>query len=140
MSEAENKTIFRHFYERAWNHDDLSVVEELLSSDCNNHEVTNPAMPHRELYKQAIIENRAAFPDWALTIDAVIAEGNLVAARWHAEATHTGEAWGIAPTGKRVNMTGITCVRVVNGKITDFWKKDNGYLFWQQLSDASGAR
>ncbi len=139
MSEAENKAIFRRFYERAWNHDDLAVVEELLSLDFNNHEVTNPAMPHRELYKQAIIENRAAFPDWVLTIDAVIAEGNLVAARWHAEATHTGEAWGIAPSGKHVNTTSMTFVRVVNGKITDFWKQDNGHVFWQQLANATGA-
>jgi predicted ester cyclase len=104
MSEAENKAIFLQFYERAWNQDDLSVVEELLSLDFNNHEVTNPAMPHRELYKQAIIENRAAFPDWSLTIDAIAAEGEVVAARWHAEATYTGETWGIVPSGRRVNI------------------------------------
>ena len=63
MSEAENKAIFRQFYERAWNHDDLSVVEELLAPDFFNHEVTSAAKPHRELYKQAIIENRTACPD-----------------------------------------------------------------------------
>jgi predicted ester cyclase len=137
MIEAENTAIFCRFYERAWNHDDLSVIEELLAPDFVNHEVTSAAIPHRELYKQAIIENRVAFPDWSLTLDSVVAEGDLVAARWHAEATHTGQAWGIAPTGKRVNMTGMTFVRVVNGKITDFWKQDNGHVFWEQADNAS---
>src|SRR5690242_20169952 len=125
MSAEENKAIFRRFYERAWNHDDLSVIDELLAPDFINHAVTNAAASHRNLYKQAIIENRVVFPDWSLSIDAFIAEGDLVAARWHAHATHTGMAWGIAPTGKQINMTGMTMVRIMAGKITDFWKQDN---------------
>ncbi len=129
----DTKAIFRRFYERAWNQDDLTVIDELLAPDFVNHEVPDTTISHRELYKQAVTENRAAFPDWSITIDALIAEGDQVVARWQAQGTHTGKAWGIEPSGKHLEMEGITIVRVVDGKITDFWKQDNGYRFWQQL-------
>ena len=128
----DNKAIFRRFYERAWNLGDLAVIDGLLAPDFVNHEVTDASVSHHDLYKQAVIETRTAFPDWSLTIDNLIAEGEQVAAHWRAAGTHTGQAWGIEPSGRHLDMTGITIVRVVNGKITDFWKHDNGYLFWQQ--------
>lgn len=128
----DNKAIFRRFYERAWNLGDLTVIDELLAPDFVNHEVTDASESHRDLYKQAIIESRTAFPDWSITIDNLIAEGDQVAAHWRARGTHTGRAWSIEPSGRQLDMAGITIVRVVNGKITDFWKHDNGYLFWQQ--------
>ena len=131
----DNKAIFRRFYERAWNLGDLAVIDELLAPDFVNHEVPNAPMPHRDLYKQAIIESRDAFPDTSLIIDDLVAEGDQVAARWRMQGAHTGTAWGKAPSGKQLDMAGITIVRVVNGKITDFWKQDNGYLFWQQFTD-----
>jgi steroid delta-isomerase-like uncharacterized protein len=131
----DNKAIFRRFYENAWNLNDVSVIDELLAPDFVNHEVPTTEVSHRELYKQAVIENRAAFPDWSITIDDLIAEGDQVVARWRAQGTHTGKAWGIEPGGKHLEMAGITIVRVQNGKITDFWKQDNGYRFWQSLAD-----
>src|SRR5262249_900366 len=83
VAEAENKAIFRRFYEGAWNHDDLAAVEELLAPDFINHELpVEHTAPHRELYKQAIIENRRIFPDWTLVIEDLIAEGERVVARW----------------------------------------------------------
>ena len=130
----DNKAIFRRFYERAWNLGDLAVIDELLAPDFVNHEVKDASASHRDLYKQAVIESRTAFPDWSLIIDNLIAEGNQVAAHWRATGTHTGQAWGTEPSGRQLEMAGITIVRVANGKITDFWKHDNGYLFWQQPS------
>jgi steroid delta-isomerase-like uncharacterized protein len=136
----ENKAIFRRFYEEAWNHDNLSVIDELLAPDFINHEVPDNTVSHRELYKQAVIENRTALPDWSITIVDLIAEDDKVVARWQARGTHTGSAWGFEPSGKRIEMEGITIVRVQQGKITDFWKQDNGYRFWQQVQNdaASG--
>ncbi len=135
----DNKTIFRQFYERAWNDNDLTMIDELLAPDFVNHEVLDTSISHRELYKQAVIENSAAFPDWSITIDDLIAEGDQVVARWHAQGTHIGKAWGIEPSGKHLEMAGITIVRVRDGKITDFWKQDNGYRFWQQLQAEANA-
>ncbi len=129
----DNKATFRRFYEGAWNAGDLTVVDELLAMDFVNHEVTDAAVPHRELYKQAVIETRTAFPDWTLTIDDLIAEGEKVVARWRSHGTHTGKLPGQPSSGAWIQTRGITIVRVVDGEITDFWKQDNSHTLPQQL-------
>jgi steroid delta-isomerase-like uncharacterized protein len=135
MARMDNKAIAWRFYERAWNMRDIATVDELLSPDFVNHEIggVTPAS-HRELYKQGILETFAAFPDWTTTIDDLVAEGNKVVMQWKAQGTHTGEGMG-APTGKQISMNGITIVRLMDGKITDFWKSDNSLLAWKRLTD-----
>src|ERR1700730_11320274 len=133
MNAEKNKAVFRQFYERAWNMNDVAVVDELLAANFVNHEVMDTTLSHRELYKQAIFETRAAFPDWTITIDDLIAEGDKVVARWRGQGTHMGTAWEKSPTGKQITTTGISIARVIDGKITDFWKQDNSLLAWQQL-------
>src|SRR5262249_34520602 len=92
VAEAENKALFRRFYEDAWNLDDLAMVEELLAPDFINHELpAEVTAPHRELYKQAIDENRRFFPDWTLVIEDMIAEEERVVARWTGRGTHAAE-------------------------------------------------
>lgn len=134
MQETDGKTLFRRFYERAWNLGDLAVIDEVLAPTFVNHEVGNATGSHRELYKQAVVESRRAFPDLTLTIETLIAEGEFVAAHWRLQGTHTGMAWGRAPSGQALQQAGLTLVRVVNGQITDFWKHDNGYAFWLLLA------
>jgi steroid delta-isomerase-like uncharacterized protein len=104
---------------------DLTVVEKLLAVNFVNHEViVDTTTPHRELYKHAVVETRSAFPDWTLSIEDMIAEGDLVVARWRAQGTHTGELEGLpAPTGDRLVVRGITIARVQDGKIVEFWKQ-----------------
>lgn len=132
--ESENKAIFRAFYERAWNYADVTMADELLAEEFTNHEIAGPtSVSHRALYKQAIAENFAALPDWQLVLDSLIEEGDVVAARWHAWGKHTGEAWGIAPTGKVSAFSGMTMVRLAHGKITDFWKHDGSLAGWREL-------
>lgn len=131
---VDNKEIFRCFYEASWNQGDVSLIDELLTPNFINHKVTTPP-PHHELYKQAVRETRLAFPDWKLSIEDLIAEGEKVVVHWNAGGTHTGRGFGISPTGKRVRITGFTQVRVVDGKITEFWKKDDSHTLAQQLAE-----
>ena len=134
MLVSDNKALARQFYEGAWNAGgDLSIIDALFAADFLNHELeTKTLESHRELYKQAILETLQAFPDWTNTIDDLIAEGEKVVIQWHAQGTHTGEGMG-TPSGKQVRLNGITIVRVVAGKITEFWKKDNSFVVWHSM-------
>ena len=51
-----------------------------------------------------------------------------VVVRWSATMTHKGDHLGIPATGKPVKITGMTMVRIRDGKITEGW--DN----WDQLA------
>jgi predicted ester cyclase len=124
MTTADNKAVFRRFYEETWNTGDVGILDKVLAPDFINHEIADGDVSHRELYKRAVIETHLGLPDFALAIDDLIAEGDMVVGRWHWRGTHTGaEPWG-EPTGRETTATGITIVRIMDGKITDFWKKD----------------
>jgi len=69
--------------------------------------------------KQSIAALRAAFPDFQLTIEDLIAEGDKVVLHWTARGTHKGEFMGIAPTGKQATVTGLSISRFAGGRIVE---------------------
>jgi steroid delta-isomerase-like uncharacterized protein len=133
MGIEANKALFRRFYGDTWNTGDTTLIDELLAPDFVNHELVDVAPPHRELYKQAIRETKEASPDFTVTIEDLIAEGDQVAARWHAAGTHSQGYLGQPATGKHVELRGITVVRIIGGRIAEFWKHDNSYTTPRQL-------
>ena len=78
---------------------------------------------------------RRAFPDTRHTIEDLIAEGDRVVARVSARATHTGDLFGHAPTGRVVSLTSITIYRIVDGRIAERWS-EQGLGVLEQLGIA----
>ena len=66
-----------------------------------------------------------AFSDLKRPVDALVAEGDKVVARWTSMGTHDGPFQGIQPTGKTVTTTGITIFRLENGKIVEEWSESD---------------
>jgi predicted ester cyclase len=97
------------------------AVDEFFTKDFVIHN-TFPGLAHdvegTKQWNAAILE---AVPDYNVTIDDQIAEGDKVVTRWTARGTHKGRFQGIAPTGRRVSITGTTISRYVNGKIAESW-------------------
>lgn len=54
-----------------------------------------------------------------MRVDEVVVEGDRAAVATTIEGTHTGELLGMAPTGRRVSVTGIDLVRVAGGRIVE---------------------
>lgn len=59
--------------------------------------------------------------DWHSTIEDILAAGDKVVTLWTERGRHEGEFQGIAPTGKRVEVTGIDILRIENGAIAEAW-------------------
>jgi len=76
---------------------------------------------------------RAAFPDFHLTIEDQIAEGDKVVTRVTFSGTHQGEFRGIAPTGKKVKYTGIAIDRIADGKVVEMWHVADTSVILQQI-------
>ena len=75
---------------------------------------------------------RKAFPDLKIAIEELVAEGDKVCARATTRGTHKGTFFGIPGTGKAVTMSGLTMVRIVDGRIIESWvKNDVGSLMRQ---------
>jgi predicted ester cyclase len=138
MAGTGDAEVFRRFYGETWNSGNLGVIEEVLDEGFWNHELAGFAGSHREAFTRAVVETRTAFPDWTTDIENVISESEKVVARWRSSGTHTGALAGLQPTGAPVHTRGITIVRIVGGRITDFWKQDDSHTKWRQLGTAPG--
>lgn len=55
------------------------------------------------------------------TIQELVAERDIVVARFSGIATHAGELMGAAPTGKTVTMRGMEMTRIKSSKATEVW-------------------
>jgi predicted ester cyclase len=62
-----------------------------------------------------------------------IAERDKVAYRWTYRGTHQGELMGIGPTGKEVQITGITIDRISGGRVEEEWNRFDQLGMLQQL-------
>lgn len=76
---------------------------------------------------------RSAFPDLAVDVDLMVAEGDLVAVRWTARGTNTGTGNGIPATGRKVQVSGTAIFRFVDGKIAEEWTSANTLGLLKQL-------
>lgn len=122
MPAEENKAVIRRLVEEAWNKGNLDVLGEIIAPNHVHHDRATPGLhtgPEGE--RQLITTYRAAFPDMQLRLDDLVAEGDKVVHRWTVRATHQGPLMGIPPTGKRIEVAGISIDRLANGKIVESW-------------------
>ncbi len=134
MSTDQNKALIRRFYDEVWNKGNLDVTFELFADDYVRHDLRpSQPLPGPAGQKKIVGDFRAAFPDLTMTVDLVLAEGDLVAARWTAEGTNTG-AWGvIAATGRHARFCGVNIFRVVGGKVVELWNHRDDLGIMQQV-------
>jgi predicted ester cyclase len=132
MSTEANKTIVRRLLD-AINTGDLAIADELIAPGYIDHSAPPGYPPGPQGFTRSIGVFRAAFPDFHWATDDLIAEGDKVVIRVTARGTHQGELMGIAPTGKRVQVTGIGIYRIADGKIAEAWVNRDLLGLLQQL-------
>jgi steroid delta-isomerase-like uncharacterized protein len=122
---TDNKSLVRRLYDEVWNMRKLEVARELISPS-HGLQLTEAADSGigPEAYARIVTEYVRAFPDLKFTVLDIIAENDKVVAFWNISGTHQGEFRGIAPTGKKMSVDGITISQLANGKIMD------SYVSW----------
>lgn len=133
MSVEENKAIGRRAFEEIWNQGNLAAIDELYDANQVSHGLGMDVPPGTAGLKQFVSIYRTAYPDTHFTIEDQVAEGDKVVTRWSATGTHLGQLMDIAPTGKRVTVTGIAINRIVGGKIVETWNNFDALGQLQQL-------
>jgi predicted ester cyclase len=99
------------------------VADELFAPNFVCHDPLSGEDWHGpQSVKQYAAMMRAAFPDLYYTEKDQVAEGDKEVTRYAAGGTHQGELMGIAPTGERVELRGISIIRINGGKIEEIWE------------------
>src|SRR5215210_9248603 len=109
MSAEENKEKARRLMEEAFREGKTEMLDEVLHSDfvCYDPNSESGEIRGAETMKGEIEYFRHAVPDLTYTVEEQIAEGDKVVTSYRASGTHQGEFFGVAPTGNRVEFTGI---------------------------------
>ena len=134
MSAEENKTVSRRVAQEIFNGGNLDLADELYAPNYVLHDPSLPEDLHGpEGIKQYAATSLGAFPDARVTVEDQVAEGDKVVNRWTATGTHTGDLMGMSPTGRRIEISGITINRFSGGKIAEDWYQSDDLGMMQQL-------
>ena len=117
MRKAEASTqIMRRWFTEGWAGNG-ALADEIFSDEfSNNGVVVGPAGPKRNIRNRLI-----GFPDLQSVVEQLLAIGEIAFLRLSWTGTHTGSYLGVAPTGKRVRVRGMTTWRFQNGKAVEDW-------------------
>src|SRR6202161_4761874 len=140
--ESDNKAVVGRWFTEFWGKDfSPSVIDDLASPDMLLKYSLHEPRRGRPDIKAFITDFRTAFPDlnfWG-TAD-LIAEGDYVVGQWEGGGTHTGPAFsdflagGLpANTGQKMHFTGVTVLRLKDGKIVEEIGLDDGVTALTQL-------
>jgi serine phosphatase RsbU (regulator of sigma subunit) len=121
-TEEENKAIFRRYIEEVWNHGRLELADEIFERYIS-HQPDGPSLQRGpEDVKRFVGEFRSAFPDFHISINDQIAEGDKVMVHATIRGTHQGAFRGMAPTGKEIEERGFSVFRFSSeGKVVESW-------------------
>lgn len=127
----KNKEIAKRVFVEMFNQGKFEVANEIYASDFVNHGVHQDVGLKED--QDAARGWKQAFPDLVMTVDQVVAEGDLVTVLWSARGTNTGTGNGLPATGKKVEGRGITIWRISGGKIREEWSEFDQLRLMKQL-------
>lgn len=127
----QNKALAKRAFEELLSKGRFELAEQLYAKDFVNHGIRRDISLEED---QAALKGwHQAFPDVAIVPRKLIAENDLVVIYWVASGTNTGAGNGLPATGKKVEQSGITIWRIVNGKIKEEWSAFDQLSLMQQL-------
>jgi len=133
---AEYETFLHRWFEEVWNQRSEKAIDEMFAADgiANglNDAEGNPLVGP-EAFKTLHRAFLAAYPDLKITVVDTVCEGDKIAARCKVSATHAGEGLGVAPTNQPIEFTGLTIVKLKDGKITEAWNEFDFMKMYTQI-------
>jgi predicted ester cyclase len=123
---ADNKAFIRYFVDHALNAKELHLADVYFSSAYMVHIPGRPdSPPGPSAFKNVMAMWHRAFPDWCMTIDDLLAEGDKVVNRFTTVGTHTGPLLSWGPTGRRFEVHGVVVHRFQDGLVAETWVSDD---------------
>jgi predicted ester cyclase len=118
---AENRQRQLDFVEVLQNQGRLERIEEFVDPEAVDHSAP-PGLPGGPAGVRAVLGAiRQALPDHDAQVLHMVAEGDLVATYKTFTGTHSGDLFGLPPTGRRGTIRVMDFVRYREGLIVEHW-------------------
>ena len=132
-----NKRLVRQFYDELWNRGHIAIADELVAEGTIRHDPAGPVAAGPAGFAANVARIRRAIPDLVLTIDLMLAEDDLVAARWTITGRHDGaleSPLGVIPPSQRdISFSGVNIFRIAGGKVAEIWNHRDDLAFLRQI-------
>lgn len=137
MTES-NKQVIRRLFDDVLNGGKLGLLDTLVGAAYVDHSPASGQAPGTAGVKAKVAALRAGFPDLRFTLEELVGEDEVVAARYHWRGTHRGSFLGIPPTGRTVLVRGMDFYRLRDEKIVEHWDIVDDLGMLTQLGDLDG--
>lgn len=133
MSAIENKRTVARLYDEVINQERGAVIDEIFAPDVVVHDPLSGTSQGIDAFKGLMAFFNAAFPGHRVSVEGIVADGDQVAVLHTHTATNSGSFMGMPPTGKTVLVNGVEYFRLRDGKVVEFWRKDDDVSMLMQL-------
>lgn len=123
MSPTEIKALLRRLNDEVMNEGKLEVIEEIFDPNYAarygvNHEQADYGY---EATKNLYHFLHTQYADFKVSINYLLAEGELAASNWTCTGIYQGEPTATVKPGQKMTWSGTSWFRVRNGKILERW-------------------
>lgn len=133
MTEAD-RGLGARWFEEVWNKGRRAAIAEMFAPDGVLHEGNTDCVGPEGFY--AFYDRlMAAFSNFHVTIQDTIAEGDRVCVRWACSCKHTGDGLGMPATQKTVHVTGMSMIRIANGRMVECWQNWDMLGLMEQIQE-----
>ena len=130
MSKEQNQAALRQVITEAYNKGNYNVLHDHFNPDFIEHQFG--LHPTLEGMQGDIQFLRTAFPDFTLTVEDMVADGEKVLMRLTARGTNRGGFMG-PPNGKTFEIAVFDVVRFEDGKVVEHWGSPDRFALLTQL-------
>ena len=116
-----------------WNRRDADGVLEFYDDEIVWRNVAfDEVYEGKQAVREFLTELFAALPDLEFSVQQTIARGDHVSEQWTIRGTHLGTLMGVPPTGRRVELVGMSLLTMRDGKfLRDEFYSDSGAVMRQ---------
>ena len=102
----------------AWNSHDMEKVLSLYAPECTSDDVGQASrLRGREGLRILLNTYWRGFPDLVFKVTDTVVQDSRLAIAWVAEGTHQGPMMNIPPTGRKVQVRGVSIIDVRDGLV-----------------------
>jgi steroid delta-isomerase-like uncharacterized protein len=137
MTESD-RSFGERWFEEVWNKQRREVIGQMIAPAAPIHEAGETVYGPEGFYP-FFDRMQASFSELKVTVHDTIAQDDRICVRWSCSMKHTGDGLGMPPTGKVLNTTGISILRVAEGKAVEAWQNWDMLGLLQQIQKTTRA-
>ena len=133
MFDVKTNVAAQEAFGEAANTGNLDRFDDLVAADCVDHDPAPGQVAGPEGFRGFFTQMRTAFPDLAIAVETLVADGDQVAFAYTLTGTHQGPFQGHDATGKSFSVRGLQISKFKDGKMTERWGSSDELGIMTQL-------